>query len=215
MWFFAHVGITTGMALAADRVRRGVASLPGRSAAGTRSSASSVLIQDLVDEDPPAAKSISWGRLFEDLDYRAVLVGSILPDFDKFIGLALFRTFDRSVFHTLLSVPAVLSAGFLGFRRFGDMRGLQLACCWIAHLVLDHIWSNPALILWPFRGVDPVGSHIGVSDIGGEMVSSLTSDWRKSVPELIGLVTLISFFKWLIDRRQLTAFLKTGRIRQS
>lgn len=213
MWFFAHVGITTGIALAADRVRLGRTPPLLAPRGGSQADPQPVLIGDHARAQRPGHKTISWRQLFEELDYRVVLLGSILPDFDKFVGLALFRTFDRSIFHTLLSVPGVLWAGFLGFRRFGDTRGLQLACCWILHLVLDRIWSNPALILWPFKGVDPVGSQIGLSDIGGEMVSSLTSDWRKSVPELLGLVTLLSFVGWLMQRRQLTGFLKTGRVR--
>jgi len=117
----------------------------------------------------------SLSVVVENIDYRLILVGSVLPDVDKFIGLELFHRFDRSIFHSIFWLLLIAAMGVWVFRRFGDTRGLQLTYCWVIHLILDQMWLKPNVLLWPWYSI-PSGGNFGVSEFEAYAVHSFTTD---------------------------------------
>ena len=85
-----------------------------------------------------------------NLDYRMIIIGSMLPDIiDKSLFLLLNESglfTGRSHAHTLLFALALLSAGILSRKSWL----LTLALANLSHLFLDFIWDDPEILFWPF-----------------------------------------------------------------
>src|SRR5215208_3355598 len=91
----------------------------------------------------------SW-LVFRDpsLDHRLIVVGSLLPDVvDAPTGRA-------GVGHSLLASAVLLAAVVLATRGRRRLRRslVALAIGTFLHLVLDGIWTNRQVFLWPFAG---------------------------------------------------------------
>src|SRR5207245_7226543 len=82
------------------------------------------------------------------IDYRWVLFGAILPDLiDKPLGF-LTGLDSRLWAHTFLFLFAILALSFVP-----SLRGLRLVGFGVAtHLLLDLIWNQPAIVLYPYFG---------------------------------------------------------------
>lgn len=214
MFFFAHIGITVGTAIAVEHASSFVglkhASYSGSSPQGTSLVPRTTSGWQRWTE--PARFRLRRYGFTNHLDYRLIAVGSVLPDVDKFIGLEAFGRFDRSIFHTLLWFVLLIAAVTVLFRRTGDTRGLQLAYCWAMHLVLDAMWTNPQLLLWPFLGSMPAGGEFGIPEFQSYAEQALTTDWHQFVPELIGLTVVLWLAVKLIRGGRLAEFLRTGRL---
>ncbi len=148
------------------------------------------------------------------IDYRVVLLGSILPDIiDKPIGAYLFRsTFHNSrIFaHTLLfSVLLMLIGLYMVYKR-RKSNVLLLGICTSIHLVLDSMWLYPGILFWPYFGwgfpVRPEGNWVQ-SDI-----VSLVTDPSYYLPELIGFIIITYYFIRLVKKRQVKAFIREGKL---
>jgi membrane-bound metal-dependent hydrolase YbcI (DUF457 family) len=166
------------------------------------------------------------------IDYRVVLIGSILPDLiDKPIGAFLFRsTFHNSrIFaHTLLFAAVLLAiGGILLYKRKNNKVTLLGIFCLI-HLVLDSMWLYPRIVFWPFIG-DKVAS-IGQTGWFKALISSrafparpegnwvaediqhLLSDPFYLGAEIAGFIIIAFYFIRLIYRKELMAFIKHGKL---
>lgn len=95
------------------------------------------------------------------LDYRLLLVASLLPDLvDKPLSVA-FGIGGRSIAHTLLVVLALTLLFVLVRRPFPPPdRRVAWAAALLAvtigsgtHLLLDRMWTQPEVLLWPFLGL--------------------------------------------------------------
>ena len=160
---------------------------------------------------PPQANltQVTRGRL----DYRLLLLGSMLPDIlDKPLGTWLMADVlsnGRIFGHTLLFSLILLGVGvylFAGYRRAGI---LSLALGSLAHLGLDQMWLQAETLLWPLFGWSfPKGD---VSQWLEGIVRSLFSKPGVYIPELIGVFCLAVFFADTIRRRKLRHFLRTGQ----
>ncbi len=82
------------------------------------------------------------------LDYRAVMLGAVLPLVDLCFGGA-------RVAHTLLAAVAtmVVVLGLTQRRRLVRRRWLGIPIGMFLHLVLDGVWGRAALFWWPAFGV--------------------------------------------------------------
>lgn len=145
-----------------------------------------------------------------NLDYRMIIIGSVLPDI---IDKPLFLLFSesglftgRSHAHTLLFALLLLSGGV--FSRKSWL--LTLALANIFHLFLDLIWNCPETLFWPFLGeFKPYEADRWVSDIW----YNLTHLPEIYVPEIIGLI-VTGFLAYKILRvRGLNRFVRQGVIR--
>lgn len=151
------------------------------------------------------------------LDYRVLLLGSMLPDFiDKPIGLALTIE-GRNVAHTLLfAVTLTLGLTLLLLsRRLGPAGSQRLTLLWPlslgvwTHLLLDRMWEMPHTVLWPFLGW---GFPHATLDLQA-LLLSLYDPYVLS-GELLGLSTLLLIF-WrhkVYRRENLRLFLRKGSL---
>jgi hypothetical protein len=83
------------------------------------------------------------------LDYRLVMLGSILPVGEVVLG-------GPRVLHTLLGAVALMVLIMLATqkRRLVRRRWIGIPIGMLMHLVLDGIWARAQVFWWPFLGVD-------------------------------------------------------------
>ena len=77
------------------------------------------------------------------------------------------------------------------------------------HLILDQIWSRPVVLLWPLLGPLPRGETTGWMS---NMIQGLFSRPEVYVPEIIGLVIVLSFAYRIVRGKSVTIFIRDGAI---
>lgn len=140
------------------------------------------------------------------VDFRLVLVGSILPDLiDKPLG-ALLHLDARLWAHSLLFLAAILLLSL-----WPALRGLR----WVGfgdavHLLVDLIWQQPMVALWPLLGVAfPPGEQSF-----GSYFQILFTDPYVQFGEVVGTIILLAtawyyhLFSWAAFRQ----FLRDGHL---
>jgi hypothetical protein len=143
------------------------------------------------------------------IDYRLVILGSILPDLiDKPVFL-LFGNYTalsgRDYAHTLLFNLILLTGGLLLMQR-GKSWLLVISVSSFIHLLLDRIWEMPKVILWPLLGPMPGAGTEGY--LTDRLYSLLIP--AVYIPEIIGLAILLGFFIRLLKNRGIIRFLTKG-----
>ena len=134
------------------------------------------------------------------LDYRLVMLGSILPVGEVLLG-------GPRLLHTLLAPVALLAILMLATqrRRLVRRRWIGLLIGMLMHLVLDGIWARPKNFWWPFLGAD-FGDG-GLPEFGHGIAFTV-------LLELVGLGCLI--WSWrsfgFADRSIRDRFLRTGHL---
>jgi len=202
----AHTGITVGFTWLAQRsvlwarYRMAEPGLIGRNAN--------------IQADPPQANPSRVNGAAPALDYRLLLVGSMLPDIiDKPLGIWLLRETlgsGRVFGHTLL-FAAVLAG--VGLYLYGTRRHLGVLCLalgTLVHLILDQMWLNPRTILWPLYGLSFDGGI--VEGWLPRILTLIVTDPRVYLTEIIGALLLAAFFWNIIRHDKLTSFLRSGRV---
>jgi len=142
------------------------------------------------------------------VDFRLVLLGSILPDLiDKPLG-AVLHLEARLWAHSLVFLGAVLLLSLLP-----SLRGLR----WVGfgdavHLLVDLIWQQPLVMLWPFLGLAFPAET--TPQTFGSYFQILLSDPYVQFGEVVGGILLITvawryrLFSW----PRLRQFLRDGRL---
>ena len=133
--------------------------------------------------------------IFRDpkVDIRFLAFGAILPDLvDLPIGtlfLAARYSTGELWFHALL-LPSIYMALVLLFTRRGRGRRawMALGIGWLLHLVLDAVWVNQEVFLWPFFGFEISAGEASFWPLAWER--ALSDPWRW-VKELAGLSYLV------------------------
>ena len=205
MLLFAHTGIPLGVAWLSHKAilqvrRRNAAKLKASrdNVAGTADS----LSVDCSGTDSPASR----------LDYRLILLGSMLPDLiDKPLGIWVLRdtlSNGRVFAHTLLFAVLLLAVGVYVYI---SRRKLNLVCLSfgnIAHLGLDAMWLDPRTLFWPLYGWS-----FEKTDIGHwleRIIVSLGTEPGVYIPEIVGALLLGIFLVSLIRQGKLYRFLRDG-----
>jgi inner membrane protein len=192
MLLFGHAGITIAAARISDLVFPPSASDKNKS--GFRYKLSSIL-DKLRDTS---------GRL----DYRMVIIGSMLPDIiDKPLALmfgssGLFT--GRGYAHTLLFSLLLLAGGII----FKKPRVLTLCVAGFSHLILDEIWEIPVTLFWPLLG------KLDITDTEG-WFSRLWENLSLPevfIPEIIGLAVVLYITFRVIRDRNLIRFIRLGSL---
>ena len=153
-------------------------------------------------------------RALPPIDYRAVIVGAMLPDIvDKPLGLwvapDLVDRSLRSIAHGLLFGLVVLGIGGLFLLAQHRPQALLLGVASSGHLVLDRMWSNPTILICPFLGWDFPAEYPGLRDwASGHLVDLLT--FFTDYPELLGLLAIVGFTAQILRPGNLRRFLATG-----
>ena len=153
-------------------------------------------------------------KFTELIDYRLVLLGSMLPDvIDKPLGgLILKDTLGngRIYAHTLIFLLLLFGIGIFFWVKYKRPGVLVLAGGSFVHHILDAMWRFPGTYFWPFYGWNfPKGDPEGWFWL---WVESLLTDPRVYVPEIIGGVFILYFFFTLHARKQVGEFIKSGTI---
>ena len=133
------------------------------------------------------------------LDYRMVMLGSVVPLLDAVTG-------GPWILHTLLAPVVVLVVVMLCTRnrRLVRRRWLGLPIGMFIHLVLDGAWANTDVFWWPFFGVS----------FGDEQLPEIARGAVSLLMELVGIGALV--YGWrrygLADRTARDRFLRTGQL---
>ncbi|MDN5362923.1 MAG: hypothetical protein PWP70_1970 [Moorella sp. (in: firmicutes)] len=185
MLFLGHAGLT----LAAARVMEKMMVPGGRQRPGSR-------------PGPP-----------ELIDYRLVLIGSMLPDIiDKPLGGVIFKETlgnGRIYAHTLVFLLFAWAAALLWWRRYRRPGGLVLAGGSLMHHLLDGMWRYPATFLWPLCGWGFPRGH--PEEWFWQWLAGLLHDPWVYVPEAAGGIVLLFFFGQLVYREGMMEFFTRGR----
>ena len=148
------------------------------------------------------------------IDYRMVLVGSILPDIiDKPIGSYLFKsTFHNSrIFaHTFLFTFLLLFLGTILLLKKKNNKLLTLGAATGAHLVLDSMWLYKGILFWPFFGWKFPERANG--NWAMDSFQKLFSDPNYFVPEIIGFIIIAFLFLRLVKNKELKQFIHKGKL---
>jgi inner membrane protein len=200
MFFFGHVGITLGAAVAVQ---------------GLVDTGRGVVSRRQQPTQPVPARGISaiagWTEsLSRSLDLRLLVLGSLLPDIiDKPLGIFLFG--DGRIFtHSLLVTLLVLVTGFYLFVNYKQKALLAVALGMAGHLILDSMWANPRVFLWPLYGWGfPLGARTSYLSV---WLNTLTHVPRVYITEGIGLLVLVLLMAALSTKREFISVLKKGRL---
>jgi inner membrane protein len=206
MFFFGHVGITLGAAIAVQGLIDS-----GRELVRRRQTQLALAGPGTSSGPGSSFSIVRWTEsLGKSLDLRLLALGSMLPDIiDKPVGIFLFGE-GRVFTHSLLVTLLVLITGLYLFLNYRKKALLAVALGMAGHLVLDSMWTNPRVFLWPWYGW---GFPAGVR-------ASYLSAWLNSlihvpgvyVPEAIGLLVLVVMAAALSARREFMLVLKRGRL---
>ncbi len=151
--------------------------------------------------------------LASKIDYRVVLIGSMLPDIiDKPLGLwVLHEEYGggRSFAHTLLFAFLLILAGLIWYKRKRGILLLTLALANVMHLILDSMWIQKETLLWPVLGLSFYPR--GPSDWLSVWWDSLTENPSVYIPEAIGILILLLALVALIRKKKLLLFIKSGK----
>jgi inner membrane protein len=171
-----------------------------------------------------------------DIDYRLVLLGSILPDIiDKctlfFLSGEKFRS-GRIFSHSLLFILLLFVLGAVVWYAYKKSWALVLAFCSVIHQVLDGMWKHLDIFLWPFFNPQVAEVHKSVNasvnaltpsapkaPVGGQIeftwhtAKELLFNPYIGIPEVIGALIILCFLIILVRRKQVGRFLRTGKLR--
>ena len=98
-------------------------------------------------------------RIVNRIDFRLVLVGSLLPDLiDKPLAWFLLHEYLNGNGHTyghmLLAALVMILPGLLLLVRWSDPRVLAMGVAMLSHLAVDPTNHSPQNLLWPLLGTD-------------------------------------------------------------
>ncbi|MDF9407006.1 MAG: hypothetical protein A4E52_01360 [Pelotomaculum sp. PtaB.Bin013] len=148
------------------------------------------------------------------LDYRLVLVGSILPDLiDKPVGRVIFKEAinnGRIYAHTTIFLLLILVFGMNLWRKYKKPEILALALGVFFHDVLDSMWLYADTFFWPFYGWNFPRSE--QEKYFWMVIQKLLTDPYTYMPELIGFVIIMIVLIRLIVRNKVGDFWRTGKL---
>jgi len=147
-----------------------------------------------------------------NIDYRLVIVGSLLPDLiDKSLQFwFISETFDftgRSIAHTLVFNFILIALSLLVLPVNRALGPLIFSLSSIGHLVFDRMWESPTTLFWPLYGL----SYGGVE----HKLSPSWLDWTQTgtgpfILDCIGALVLLIFALVLFRRRTVLQWIRTG-----
>jgi inner membrane protein len=213
MFLLAHAGITLGCTLiVTNLVKKSYiqSSLPQE----TIATGTSLNPQQEHATDCVYTTTSRLADLITHIDYRLLLLGSLLPDIiDKPVGGFFFQDLfsnGRIFSHTLLFLIALVLASIFIYRKRGKTWLVVISFGVFFHLILDSMWRQPKTLLWPLYGFS--FERINLSNWLLNRLNDLQSDPAVYISELLGALILVNFFVWLMKRKQFYAFVRSGSV---
>lgn len=157
--------------------------------------------------------------IFRDpkVDVRFLFLGAVLPDLiDIALGTLILadRYSTSQLWAHALVLPSFYMVGVLLTTRRGRQRRALMAVGvgWLFHLLLDGMWMDQAVFLWPFFGDIPAGDA-PFWPLAWDRAMNDPWRWLK---ELAGLGYLVWLWRHLnlSDRSRRGEVLATGRLPQ-
>ena len=150
------------------------------------------------------------------LDFRPVIVGSMLPDLiDKPLGLwlapGLVDHSLRSIAHTLVFAAGLLGVGLAVWASGRGPRTALLAASNAGHLAMDQMWRNTLILFWPMLGWDFRALYPSFSEWAADHISDAFRVFT-DYPELAGLLIIVAFVARLVYTRRARQFLASGSL---
>ncbi|MFQ5917791.1 MAG: metal-dependent hydrolase [Candidatus Binatia bacterium] len=199
MFPFAHLGIALGSALV---LHKGAALAMVDVPWEKRRVEDADSLRGRTARRSQTSSAVTW------IDYRLILLGSILPDIiDKPLGIWLLGD-GRALAHSLLFSALLVALGLLLYARRRSTGLLSLSFGSIVHLLLDKIWLDPGIFLWPIFGWS--FERGDASSWLERWLETLTTEPSVYVPEVIGALLLGALFFYLVRRGTLHSFVRTG-----
>jgi len=208
MLIFGHIGITIGAAALVTGVQNRVRL--SRTKKGEVAESSPRSSQVAVSHNNPGHK-VSWlTSLGSQIDFRVLILGSLLPDvIDKPIGI-IFLSSGQMFCHTLFFLIVISLSGIYIWRSRRRTWLLILSFGTLMHLILDMMWLKPQILLWPMHGWGfPKREYVGYLQ---NIWHALLTMPEVYIPEIIGAVILIWLTLELARRRRIFAFIKFGKV---
>ena len=213
MLFFGHIGITLAVELGLKRL---YSDRPTEAASASDSQTISVTA---IDNKPPQSSVQGFSghirHIVRRMDLRVLIVGSMLPDIiDKPLGQVFFiETFmsGRIFAHTLLLLIVISLLGVYLYRRRGMIWLVVLSFGSALHLLEDSMWNGFARTLfWPFMGLtfDRLDLDYWFEGLWYRFLHVPAV----YVPEWIGIAIFTGFVTFLIYRKKVNRFFKTGLV---
>ena len=204
MLLFGHAGIPLGVVWLSEKAATWVALKRAKREPGW---CGANPVPRLVSNPSPI------GSIATRIDYRLILLGSLLPDIiDKPLGIYLLRdalSNGRIFSHTLLFVALLTAAGIYLYVNRKSLGLLCLSFGSLTHLVLDKMWLDPRTFLWPLYGW--TFEKVDISHWLEEILTSLQTEPSVYIPEIIGALLLGAFFFNLSRQGKLYSFFRTGK----
>lgn len=156
--------------------------------------------------------------IFRDpkVDVRFLFIGALLPDLiDLTIGTVIaadrFSTGELWI-HSLLGATLYMAVVLIATRRGRGRRAwMALGVGWLFHLLLDAMWVNENIFLWPLFGWEISAGEAPFWPLAWER--ALADPWRW-MKEIVGLGYLA--WLWLAlglgDGKRRSGVLATGRL---
>ena len=195
MFLFAHTGITLGAAMLAQGAVLRCSTNKNPDDGTKRKLSLSVITKELT----------------RNIDIRFLIIGSLLPDIiDKPLGAFHFGD-GRSIAHTLLFFLVFITAELLIYLKNKNNTGMVISAGILTHLILDSMWRNTKVLIWPFNGSHFIASNNTANwfNIWAEM---LVKEPKVYIGEAIGFLILAYFVWWLVKQKKVTKFIKNGRL---
>lgn len=151
------------------------------------------------------------------IDYRMVIIGSLLPDIvDKplwFLSQGGLFPSGRSYAHTFL-FSLILLVGGLILLKFRKSWLLTLSLSSFSHLILDKMWQVPATLWWPFAGellrvTDTTGWFAGMIQ---PLITRPDHYTLALLGEALGFIFILILMFRVIRAKGVVSFIKTGFI---
>lgn len=143
--------------------------------------------------------TVAWVFASPAIDYRLVIVGSVLPVLEMVAG-------GPWALHTLLAPVVVMTLVMLAFRgrRVQQRRWLGIPIGMFMYLVFDGAWAGTELFWWPLFGTAVADGDLPSWESPAVLVAM----------ELVGLAALAyAVRRYRLDRREeRSLFLRQGRL---
>lgn len=206
---FSHLGLTAGVTIILEKVlqKHVVYSQLGVG----RSQRPAVKLPKGVKPDPQFNSSTD-SLQHSKIDYRLVLVASLLPDIiDKPLGLIILPVTlgsSRNLGHTILFLLVLFLLGLFFLKKRADFRLLLVAYCSTIHLALDRMWERPQVLFWPFLGYK--FSHSDPTEWINRVTTNALAHPDVYIPEIVGIVICILFAVHLLKNKAVIKFIRNG-----
>ena len=169
-----------------------------------------------------------------DIDYRLVLLGSLLPDIiDKcilfFLAGERFKS-GRLFAHSLLFLILLFALGITIRYAYKKSWGIILAACVFIHQILDMMWMQLNIFLWPVYDFLPLKTVESLqawspgilkiplkipameqSESFWSTIIKILFDPYIFISEFLGALIMLYFVIGLFKRKQIINFLKSGK----